>query len=185
MSWDLLIVVPLSSRRRWLHRAPSVRSISACVALLLCGLVAGCSSSRVPGTQPKPGYQSPDNAVAGFVGNLLHDRPAAACRYTAPDERAACTVGLELFRGAEQVSGKWALGNGATSGDRAIVDVEYDQTCENSANCLSNSNPNAGLPGNGESFDAAFQRALSTLDYATDCTRIGGRWYVYNVSSVT
>jgi hypothetical protein len=177
--------MPLSCCQRCLQRARSVRGVFACVTLLLCGLVAGCSSSRVPGPQPKPGYQSPDNAVAGFVDNLLHDRAAAACRYTVPDERAACTVGLELFRGAEQISGQWALGNGATSGDRAIVDVEYKQACENSANCLSNSNPNAGLPGDGVSFDAAFQRALSTLDYATDCMRLGGRWYVYNVSSVT
>jgi hypothetical protein len=147
--------------------------------------VAGCSSGGAPGSRPRPGYQSPDSAVAGYVGNLLADHPAAACRYTEPAEQAACTTGLDLFGGLEQESGNWALGNGATSGDQAIVDVEYQQACVNGANCLSNSNPNAGLPGNGLSFEAAFRRALNTLDYATDCVRIDGLWYVYNVSSTT
>lgn len=146
--------------------------------------MAGCSSGHVAGPSPKPGYQSPGSAVAGFIGNLLRDRTVAACRYTAPDEQGVCTLGLELAGPALRISGQWALGNTAISGDRAIVDVEYDHVCSRGS-YVTNSNPDAGLPGNGVSFDAAFQRAVHTLGDATDCLRIGGRWYVYNVDSAS
>ena len=109
--------------------------------------------------------------------NLLQDHPAAACSYTPPTVQTACATVTKGFG----FSGGWGLGNAAISGDRAIVDVEYDQYC-GGGTCISNSNPHAGLPGPGLSFAAAFQRAINTADYATPCIRVGGMWYVDTVA---
>jgi len=85
-----------------------------------------------------------------------------------------------LMGGDGGFSGSWSLGNGVISGSQA--DVEY-QSCLGATDCLTNTNPNAGLPHAGFSFAAAYLRALATSDFATDCVRIRGRWYVYNVHS--
>jgi len=168
----------LSRGRRSTRLAGPTRSaFAACAAALLAGaLVAGCSGSRPLGPQPSPGYESPGNAVAGWIGNLLQNRPAAACSYTPPAVQAVCTT-VNQFG----FTGKWGLGDTAISGNRAIVAVEYDQYC-GGGTCISNSNPRAGLPGPGLPFAAAFQRALNTLEYATPCIRVDGLWYVDNVT---
>jgi hypothetical protein len=156
------------------------RAFVACMAATLAGaLVAGCSSSHVLGPRPSPGYESPDNAVAGWIDNLLQNDAAAACSYNQPAVQAACTTVIQ--EEGLRFTGKWGLGKTAISGNRAIVDIEYDRYC-GGGTCISNSNPHAGLPGPGLSFTAAFQRALNTSDYALGCVRVGGQWYVDAVS---
>jgi hypothetical protein len=131
-------------------------------------------------TPPAPGYQSPARAVAGYIGNMMHHRAAAACRYSLPSRQGICAVGVQaMYLTGSKITGTWTVGHVVTDGNRAIVDVEY-QACLGS-DCLTNTDPNAGLPGSGASFSAAFEQTLTNFNYATDCVRLNGRWYVYVV----
>lgn len=143
------------------------------------------SSSPPPQSPPPPGHQSPDSAVAGFVGNLLLGRTADACGYDAPSIRDLCTVALDFAFDVGKPSGSWSIGASVTSGPRAIVAVELRNACLGTWECVSNSNPDAGLPHAGFPFSAAYQSALtgSVPGYANDCVLIDGRWYVWNEGS--
>lgn len=130
---------------------------------------------------PAAGYQSPTSAVAGFVGNMMRHRPSAACNYGVPADHGICAIAVEaMYILGGKITGGWTVGHAITAGNRAIVDVEYE-ACLGS-DCVSNTNPNAGLPGSGTSFNTAFRQALANFDYATDCVRVHGRWYVDNVT---
>lgn len=131
---------------------------------------------------PAPGYQSPASAVAGFTANMMRHQPRAACLYGLPGYRGICAVAVEgMYLLGSKITGTWTVGHVITAGDRAIVDVEYE-ACLGS-HCVTNTNPNAGLPDSGISFNDAFRQALASFDYATDCVRLHGGWYVDNVSS--
>jgi len=130
---------------------------------------------------PAPGYQAPRNAVAGYIGNMMRHRTVAACRYSLPGNQGICLIGVQaMYLMGSKITGTWTVGRFVTDGKRAIVDVEY-QACLGS-DCITNTNPSAGLPGSGTSFSAAFQQDLANFNYATDCVRLNGRWYVDVVS---
>jgi hypothetical protein len=154
----------------------------ACLAIIALAWV----SIRLSGNPklkppPSPGYQSPANAVAGFTGDEMRHRTLAACRYSLPSDQGLCAIAVEaMFMLGSKVTGTWTVGNVVTAGNRAIVDVEYE-ACLGS-DCVTNTNPNAGLPGSGTSFSSAFSQNLTNFNYATDCVRLHGRWYVDDVS---
>jgi hypothetical protein len=130
---------------------------------------------------PPPGYQSPANAVAGFTGNMMRHHPQAACHYSMPARQGICAMALEaMYLLGAKITGTWAVGHVVMAGDRAIVDVEYE-ACLGS-DCVTNTNPDAGLPDSGASFNSAFRHALTDFDYAMDCVRLPHGWYVDNVS---
>lgn len=132
-------------------------------------------------TPPPPGYQSPASAVAGYTGNIMRHRPRAACRYSLPDYQGICAIAVEgMYLLGSKITGTWTVGHVVTAGDRAIVDVEYEACL--GRYCVTNTNPNAGLPDSGTSFNNAFRQALANFDYATDCVRLQRGWYVDNVS---
>lgn len=170
--------------RPWLGPTGWIRIVAAGLAVAALVTVSALLASRTPALRPAPapGYESPANTVAGFTGGLFSRHPANACRYTAPNERDICGLGLAAVGIAIRVSGAWTIGNTVISGNRAIVDVEYRARATNGAS-LENTDPNAGLPHAGLSFPAAFELALRTSDYAIDCVRSGGRWYVDDVES--
>lgn len=141
-------------------------------AVVAAALLAGCGTS-LGGTDPPAGHESPASAMAGFVGNMLANHPAAACKYAAP-AASPCAIALAA---EGKLSGTWRIGKTAISGNRAIVDVEYANACGLGI-CINNSDPNAGLPGPGLSFDTAFKQASNAKNYAMACIRIGGAWYV-------
>jgi hypothetical protein len=158
----------------------------ACIAIVVLAWASIRLSNHSGNSQlkppPAPGYQSPANAVAGFTGNLMHHRTQAACQYSLPGDQGVCAMAVEaMFLLGSKITGTWTVGHVVTAGNRAIVDVEYE-ACLGS-DCLSNTNPNAGLPGgSGSSFSSAFRQALANFDYATDCVRVNARWYVENVA---
>lgn len=82
------------------------------------------------------------------------------------------------------MSGTWTIGNAVVSGDQAVVDIEYEAR-DSTGTSVVNTDPNAGLPNSGLSFDGAFQQARRAFDDAMDCVLIAGRWYVYVVVSVS
>jgi hypothetical protein len=158
----------------------------ACAAItVLLVLSAWLVQRRSGGPQlkppPAPGHQSPADAVAGFTGNMMRHHPEAACRYGLPGYRGICVIGVGgMYLLGSKITGTWTVGHVVTAGDRAIVDVEYE-ACLGS-HCVTNTNPDAGLPDSGTSFTSAFRQALASFDYATDCVRLHEGWYVDNVS---
>jgi hypothetical protein len=140
---------------------------------------SGSSASLRP--PAAPGYQSPARAVAGYIGNMMDHHIEAACNYSLPGYHGICDIAVEgMFLLGSKVTGTWTEGHVITYGNRAIVDVEYN-ACLGS-DCIANDDPNAGLPGSGTSFSTAFRQNLANFNYATDCVRTHGRWYVDVVS---
>jgi hypothetical protein len=150
------------------------------LGLVLAALVvAGCGSSiHLTGSvPPPPGHQAPANAVSGLVKHLLAGgNPVTTCSYVEPNEEGNCLI--TVSNATAGGSGTWRLGNSVKSGNEAIVALELDNVCFSS--CSTNVNPDAGLPRQGQSFGAAFQRTQDGPGkvYAAGCARIGGRWYV-------
>jgi hypothetical protein len=159
----------MSLRRQW---------AAALAAGMAAVVLAGCGGSvHLSGPVPPPGHQAPVNAVSGLVQHLLAGgNPLTTCSYVDHDEEGNCldTVGNDSNGG----SGTWRPGHSVVSGNEAIVAIELANVCFSS--CSTNLNPNAGLPRHGQSFGAAFQRAQygTGKDYAFDCVRVDGRWYV-------
>lgn len=111
----------------------------------------------------------------------MKHRTDAACSYSRPGYQGICAVGVQgMFLLGSKVTGTWTLGHVVTDGNRAIVDVEYN-ACLGS-DCVTNNDPDAGLPGSGTSFSTAFRQNLANFNYATDCVRLHRRWYVDVVS---
>jgi hypothetical protein len=160
----------------------ATKIVIACLAIIaLAWLSVRLSGNPKLKPPPAAGYQSPANAVAGFTGNLMRHRTQAACQYSLPSYQGVCAMAVEaMFLTGKKVTGTWTVGHVSTAGNRAIVDVEME-ACFGS-DCLTNTNPNAGLPGSGTSFSSAFRQALTNYNNATDCVRLHGRWYVDNVS---
>jgi tetratricopeptide (TPR) repeat protein len=160
---------------------------TALAVVTLAGFLAFAFWPRSPALAPppKPGYESPASAVAGYTAGLFTRHPAVACRYTAPSERGICTGMISVFAPLTEMTGRWTIGHTAISGNRAIVDVEYHATGYNGGVSMDNTDPNAGLPNAGLSFDAAYRDVFSSqyAGYATDCVLVGGRWYVDDVQS--
>lgn len=151
-----------------------VARVSAAAVVVAVGVLMTACAAPTSGRNPPAGYKTPANAMAGFVGNLLGNRPQAACRYVVPSQAGLCALGLVA---AGNASGHWHIGDTATSGNRAVVDVEYLNACMVGA-CITNRNPRAGLPGSGLSFSAAFAQARQAKGYTLACLRVGGDWYV-------
>ena len=155
------------------------RRAAALVSVMVALAVAGCSKSvQLSGPVPAPGHQAPVNAVSGFVQHLLAGgNPLTTCSYVDPGEEGNCLDTVANATGGG--SGTWRPGHSVVSGDEAIVAIELAKVCFSS--CSTNVNPDAGLPRQGQSFSAAFQRtqgATGGKDYAAGCVRIKGRWYV-------
>lgn len=154
-------------------------------AVILAGVVAFAVWPHSPhlAPPPKPGYESPTNAAAGYTAGFFTDHPAAACRYTAPSDRGLCgfaVFGVTVSGTDAELSGRWTIGHTVISGSEAIVDVEYDARGTTNGISVVNTNPNAGLPHAGLSFDAAYQQFFSSRDFpfTVDCVLVDGRWYV-------
>ncbi len=152
----------------------TVARFGAVAAILATAIVVTGCATHLGGSTPPGGHQTPANAMAGFIGNMLGDHPQAACRYGVPSQFGVCMLALAA---EGKASGGWRIGNTATSGNKAIVDVEYANACM-VGTCITNSNPNAGLPGSGLSFDAAFKQARQAQGFTLPCVRIGANWYV-------
>jgi hypothetical protein len=160
-------------------------AVAGAAIIVLLGISVWLSQRGAAAPQlkppPAPGYQSPANAVAGFTGDMMRHQPQAACRYGMPGYGGICAFGVGgMYLLGSKITGTWTVGRVVTAGDRAIVDVEYE-ACLGS-HCVTNTNPNAGLPDSGMSFSNAFRQALTSFDYATDCVRLHGSWYVDNVN---
>jgi hypothetical protein len=156
------------------RRAEAIGSILAAVVL------AGCASAvHLSGpAPPPPGHEAPASAVSGFVQHLMAGSdPVTTCGYVEHYEEGNCLETVSNASGGG--TGTWKLGHSVVSGNDAVVAVELANVCFSS--CSTNTNPNAGLPGHGLSFSAAFQHTQEVTGkkiYAFGCVRTDGRWYV-------
>lgn len=183
--WRAHSLLPFRASRR--PRAQAITSAAALIVILavLAAFIAHWSTSPSPAwaAPPRPGYESPANAVAGYTAGFFTDHPAAACRYTAPSDRGLCTLaafGVTVSGTDAELSGSWTIGHTVILGSQAIVDVEYEARGTTNGISVVNTNANAGLPHAGLSFDAAFQQVFSSkaFSFAVDCVLVDGRWYV-------
>lgn len=174
---------PISRIRR--SKVTLVATGVVLVALAVASFVLAEPRSQPFAPPPKPGYESPASAVAGYTAGLFTRHPAAACRYTVPSYQSICAFGISAFGPLTEMTGSWTIGRTAISGNRAIVDVEYHATGDDGNVSMDNTDPDAGLPHAGLSFGATYQQVLTShySEYATDCVLVGGRWYVDDVES--
>jgi hypothetical protein len=166
-------------------RSRIVMAVVSAVALAGAAVAIGFAwprSQTLP-PAPAPGYESPASAVAGYTAGLFTEHPAAACRYTAPSDRALCTMVVTAGAAEARMTGSWTIGHTVTSGRLAIVDVEYRAREAAKGTSMVNTDPDAGLPHAGLSFVAAYRQVFSSESgsFATDCVLVDGRWYVDDV----
>jgi hypothetical protein len=142
--------------------------------------MAGCSSPpKLHGSSPPAGHQAPINAVSGFLRELLAGDPMALCGYVDPNEEGNCLISLGNVGPA---TGSWRVDNSVVAGGQAIVAVEFADFCLQ-GQCVTATNPNAGLPHSSTPFATAFERtqdgtSAKPVIGAFGCIRSHGQWYV-------
>lgn len=144
----------------------------AAVAVAGALAVASCGGSSSSGTTPASGHDSPGAAVMGLTRSLAARDNAAACSYFVPSEQSVCQ-GTQL----PAVTGSVKIGRTVINGDRALVVVMSPKFCIQSS-CVSNNDPNKGLPSGSTTFDQAYSATQNNNDPTTPCQRINGKWYV-------
>lgn len=118
----------------------------------------------------------PASAVRAFIGGLKTGGPTAACASTAPVERTACVSELKDFR--TFTVHDFGIGAVAVQGDRAIVTfTSVGGVCFDSF-CTKNSDPSAGQPKAGVSFDKAYAAVDGGGTPQWRAKRVSGTWYV-------
>jgi hypothetical protein len=109
----------------------------------------------------------------GLIRALSAHDTAAACGYFVPSQQSQCS-GIQL----PAATGTVKIGNTAVDGDRALVVVLSSKYCLQDT-CLSNSDPNKGLPHGSVTFDQAYTATQNdNNDPTTPCQRVDGKWYV-------
>jgi hypothetical protein len=120
------------------------------------------------------GGSSPTSTVNSFISALLANNGTAVCALVVPAQQSSCTA--SQFTG---ITGHAQVVSQAVEGTEALVAVT-GQYCV-SGQCLSNSDPTTGMPGNGVSFDEAFTAATSSSNTNLSpaaLEEVNGTWYL-------
>jgi hypothetical protein len=168
-----------------------VRKGGVVLVVSVMAVIAGCSSgggilSGSGGGSVAPGHGSPKAAVEGFITDLeLGNGSTAWCSYMDPADQQDCQEGAA--EADITVTGRFGLGNQVIDGTEALVVLTGD-VCTHSAesatttSCVSNNNPNDGLPPGAGTFSEAYANAVSSSGTTTaPCIEIDGQWYI-NIS---
>ena len=121
------------------------------------------------------GGSSPTSTVNSFIQAFVSNNGTAVCALVVPAEQSSCTA--SSFTGVTSGSGQAV--NQVIQGDEALVSVTY-RVCAGTS-CLSNSDPTAGMPGNGVTFDQAFSSALASSTNSLSPAAlelVNGTWYI-------
>jgi hypothetical protein len=156
-----------------------MRTTAAVLVASATALLASCGGSpraiKVAAPQAvTPGYDSPQAAVAGYLTGSHGADKTQICSYVAPPQQGFCSFLVRT--GPKQSLTPWRLGNSIVRGDKAIVVVMADKWCVGKI-CLTNSNPDGGLPQKLRGFEHAFDTTGNSLP-ALSVVRVKGRWYV-------
>ncbi len=153
-------------------RKITVAAVSA--ALGVVG-IAGCGG----GSSASSGSQSPVDVAKAFVAAVQTNNASDICKYInwTNTSSGGC---VDNFSQALQdpkgkFSGNIAVGNSASSGNQAIVVTTGSFSFLGQS--ISNSDPNVGLPKNGQSFAQAYA-AVSNNPNSPDLqlTKVNGKW---------
>ena len=129
------------------------------------------------GSAVAPGYDTPEDAVAGLIQAELSGNWAQACSYLVPSSQSACNQQapqLSAFTGNATVDG------GIVSGSEALVEVTGSM-CGSTMGCNSNSDPSAGMPNDQQTFTEAYDQAVNNNNGGLSpvpCIQENGMWYV-------
>ena len=132
-------------------------------------------------TALSPGHSSPQEAVDGFYQGELSGDWAAACSYVDPSAQALCLSGTS---GQAAATGHVTVDNSIMFNGEALVAVT-GSICAPSTPCVSNTDPNLGMPPTPAQFPTAYAHAVAngtssstTVISPLPCNQIGGKWYV-------
>lgn len=143
---------------------------TAALAVAVAG-VAGCGGG---GSQ-----DSPTDTAKAFLAAVKTNNATNICKYihVSNTSSGGCVDLLSQALAGGKFSGSASVGNAATSGNEALVVTVG--TFSFAGQSLSNSDPNAGLPSNGESFAQAYA-AAGDNPKSPDLTlqKFGDKWYV-------
>lgn len=134
------------------------------------------SSTGLAVTGVAPGHGSPAAANAGFLNASVKGDFEGACAYALPSEQPTCKTLLGQSSTAVQGS-PLRVGNVVTNGNQALVTL-LGTICASGAGCVTNTDPNAGLPANAAAFAAAYENALNNFNLTQPCQQSGGQWYI-------
>lgn len=141
------------------------------------------SSSTTTTTQPiSPGNNSPEAAVDGAISNILGDDLAGSCQYLAPAFQSDCQ---SAAGSPDSVTGAFSITGEDISVNEALVSLTGNE-CQNGS-CVTNSDPDSGMPPGAGSFADAYAAAAAAVSPSNPnpsplspvpCIEIGGKWYV-------
>ena len=150
--------------------------IETAMALATSQYNAAMSESlRQPPNNTAPGFGSPQSALAGLLAGILSSRPTNACKYVLPYQRESCFYTITGFTFSAHV----AIHRVITEGTRALIELT-GTVCELGVECVSNGQPNAGMPNAGTQFENAYSAAVYAVSSLSPvpCREIDGRWYL-------
>jgi hypothetical protein len=155
------------------RRSGALVIISLAAALASCGGSPRTTFVSAPQQTVTPGHDSPQAAVAGYMAGYVDKDEKAVCEYVAPPQAGLCKF---LVGGTVYSLSPWRIGNSMIRKDEAIVVVIADKWCAAKV-CVSNNDPNKGLPPRSGGFGAAFA-ATSNAVPSVSVVRVDGKWYV-------
>jgi hypothetical protein len=126
---------------------------------------------------------SPESTVTGLIQAVTTNNGAAFCTFVPPSELSQCQSSEATLTGG---SGHGQVVSQVVQGNEALVAVT-GQLCapylatSTGSDCASNSDPTAGMPGNGVTFDQAYAAASSSGFTALSpvaLEQINGKWYI-------
>ncbi len=159
------------------------------------GVLFGACGGGGSSSGAAPGHGSPQAVLAGVIQSLQKSRSVVSiCQWYVPSEQSRCRstlghlpVGLDNGREIPTNSQRATIqgarvGNVAISptDTEAIAVIVADKFCVVSP-CLSNHDPNAGLPRGSETFAQAWNRVQgnsSSTNPTLPLTKVKGKWYL-------
>lgn len=123
------------------------------------------------------GGATPRQVVTGFVRTELAGHWSKLCSYFPPGKRSGCSSQAGGLSG--KPTGKLTVDGAVISGKRALVKVTGHICLSGNSDCQSNSDPEAGLPSESETFTQAYNKAVAGGAFSPlPCIKVKGRWYV-------
>lgn len=167
------------------HPAPAASPLLPLTPAPSSSPSSGASRSPAPASLPSgtpavsgitPGHGTPAAAYAGWLDAAATGQVATECSYALPSQQPACPVTM-ANETVTLPDGPLTLGATDIVGSQALV-VPVGTVCLDGT-CLTNTNPNTGIPTTSAGFPAAYQQATQTeTDPAAGVDEVGGQWYL-------
>jgi hypothetical protein len=140
------------------------------LAVVAMGLGA-CSSSGGDSSKDT----GAEDTVANFVNGLEKHDTTVACASYQKNVRKQCVENLPKDATVEG----FKVGNSMVDGNKALVVILADKLCLG-GDCLTNHDPNKGLPSSTDGFAKAYKAAQKggSTDPRVPLVKVGDTWYI-------